>query len=136
MSEENVWYQQGLPFKCTECGQCCTGSPGYVWVNSAEIAQISSYLGISEEEFVRKYTRRVGHYLALLEHPKNYDCVFLQGKHCTIYPVRPKQCKTFPWWPEHLTSPEAWQEAAHRCEGISQQDTEIVPLEEIQKHLS
>ena len=32
------WYAEGLRFKCTECGQCCTGAPGYVWVNEEEVA--------------------------------------------------------------------------------------------------
>ena len=23
------WYQDGLQFRCTRCGNCCTGAPGY-----------------------------------------------------------------------------------------------------------
>ena len=29
---------RGLRFECTQCGDCCTGAPGYVWVNKAEIS--------------------------------------------------------------------------------------------------
>ncbi|MCH7752933.1 MAG: YkgJ family cysteine cluster protein, partial [Planctomycetes bacterium] len=38
------WYQDGLRFKCTGCGNCCTGSPGYVWVNQAEINALAAHL--------------------------------------------------------------------------------------------
>ena len=27
------WYRDGLRFACTRCGACCTGAPGYVWVD-------------------------------------------------------------------------------------------------------
>ena len=37
---------------------------------------------------------------------------------CTIYPVRPRQCRTFPFWPENLESPEAWEEATETCHGV------------------
>jgi Fe-S-cluster containining protein len=44
------------------------------------------------------------------------DCIFWdQG--CTIYPVRPRQCRTFPFWPENLESPQAWEEVRRTCHG-------------------
>ena len=36
--KEQPWYKDGLGFQCTQCGDCCTGAPGYVWINAAEIA--------------------------------------------------------------------------------------------------
>ena len=131
----DLWYKSGLPFKCTQCGECCSGGPGYVWVKEDEIQEMADFLKISPEEFVRKYTRKVGERIALLEHPKNFDCVFLKDKKCQLYDARPKQCRTFPWWKEHLTSRKAWNEAGSQCEGINHPDAEIVPLEEIKKHL-
>lgn len=134
LNDEKPWYAEGLRFKCTECGQCCTGSPGYVWVSEEEAQEISEHLGISLIEFGRRYLRRVDSRLALLEHPKNYDCVFLQDKKCQIYPVRPKQCRTFPWWTQNLRSEEDWEEAAKRCEGINL-NAPVVSLEKIQEQL-
>jgi hypothetical protein len=32
--------------------------------------------------------------------------------------ARPTQCRTFPWWPQHLVSDYDWQLAAADCEGI------------------
>ena len=34
---QQPWYAGGLRFTCTGCGDCCTGAPGYVWVNQQEI---------------------------------------------------------------------------------------------------
>ena len=34
---DKVWFKKGLRFECTGCGDCCTGAPGFVWVNSEEI---------------------------------------------------------------------------------------------------
>ena len=40
---DRVWYDAGLKFQCTRCGACCTGAPGYVWVNGEEIARLAAY---------------------------------------------------------------------------------------------
>ncbi|MBS0603618.1 MAG: YkgJ family cysteine cluster protein [Verrucomicrobia bacterium] len=131
------WYKDGLRFKCTGCGQCCTGSPGYVWVSDEEAVAIAERLKITVEEFIKKYTRRVGNRLSLKERlvNKQYDCVFLDGKRCTIYEQRPKQCRTYPWWKENVGSPESWTEEGVRCEGINHPDAPLISLQEIQKHL-
>lgn len=133
--KEEPWYAQGLRFKCTGCGQCCTGAPGYIWVTEAEIEQIAQHLNLSILEFSQRYLRRVKDRFSLLEYPKNFDCIFLKDKKCQIYSVRPSQCRTFPWWPNNLQSEKDWQEAARHCEGISS-EAPIVPLHEIQEQLA
>ncbi len=130
------WYKEGLRFKCTGCGQCCTGSPGYVWIKEEEAQLMASALQISLEEFVRKYTRRVGNQISLRENPRNFDCVFLEGKQCKVYSARPKQCRTFPWWKENVETQALWKEASDRCEGINHPDAPLISLEEIQKGLT
>ena len=35
------WYADGLRFECSQCGDCCTGEPGYVWVDEAEITAMA-----------------------------------------------------------------------------------------------
>jgi Fe-S-cluster containining protein len=130
------WYKEGLRFQCTGCGGCCTGSPGFVWVGEEEINALSNLLQITPQEFIRTYTKKVGFRLSLLEHPRTFDCVFLKGKQCQVYSARPKQCRTFPWWEDHLHSKEAWKEAIDRCEGIDHADAPLVPFEEIQKELN
>lgn len=129
------WYSEGLEFECTGCGECCTGGPGYCWVTEEECGEIAAYLKISVKELGRKYLRTVHGRLSLTERSKNYDCVFLENKRCTIYPVRPKQCRTYPWWPEVLKDKKSWEEEAIRCEGI-RCGAQKVSFEKIQEQLS
>lgn len=121
MSGKDPWYKEGLRFKCTGCGKCCTGSPGYVWVNEEEIAAMALFLEISPSDFCKKYVRKAHNRLALIELKPNHDCVFLRDKKCLVYGARPTQCKTFPFWPEHLKSKEAWESVKNECEGISEE---------------
>ncbi|MES2345905.1 MAG: YkgJ family cysteine cluster protein [Chlamydiota bacterium] len=129
------WYKDGLRFSCTQCGKCCTGSPGFVWVSEEEMHAMAAFLRITLADFMKHYTRRVGGKYSLLEHSKNYDCVFLKNSRCSVYGARPKQCRTFPWWDDNLKSPESWKETAERCEGVNAPDAPLISLEEIQKAL-
>lgn len=135
LTEQDPWYAQGLRFKCTECGQCCTGAPGYTWVSDAEILAIAEHLGLSPEDFGKKYLRLVNGHFALLERPVTYDCIFLKDKKCEIYQLRPKQCRTFPWWAHNLSSPEEWEGVAKFCEGVSK-EAPLVSFDEIQEQLA
>jgi Fe-S-cluster containining protein len=121
VSTESVWYKEGLRFSCEQCGTCCRGA-GYVWLDLPTIAAIAEYLKLSPEDFTRKYVRRVGTRLSLIEKP-NYDCiVWDEQKGCIIYEVRPLQCRTFPFWHENLESPDAWRGVSRRCRGVGKGD--------------
>lgn len=134
-SADSVWYKNGLRFSCTQCGKCCTGGPGYVWIDDEEMAEIAAFLNISVEDFILKYTRKVHGRIALLEDKTSFDCVFLHGRACKVYGARPRQCRTFPWWPENLKDTESWKETAKRCEGI-QPEAPLVAIEDIQQQLN
>lgn len=117
-AEPKLWYADGLRFACQVCGCCCSGAPGYVWVDGEGIAAIASHLGLPAREFRRKYVRRLWRGLSLKEKP-NYDCVLLDsGGRCVAYDVRPLQCRAWPFWPTNLVSRRVWEEAARRCPGI------------------
>ena len=89
-----------------------------MWVRRVEIAAMARFLGISRREFMRTYVRKVMGDYSLIEHP-NGDCVFWTPEGCRVYPVRPTQCRTFPFWREYTRSPEAWARAAERCPGVN-----------------
>lgn len=116
------WYSAGLCFECTQCGACCSGAPGYVWVTKKEIARIAKLLGRSDEWLDRSHLRRAGMRYSLTEKP-NGDCIFLsrvEGRTvCSIYEVRPLQCCTWPFWNANLKSPDAWNQACETCPGIN-----------------
>ncbi len=132
--DQTPWYVAGLTFACVRCGRCCAGpEEGYVWVTPQEIVTIAEHLGIPLEQMQRDYVRRVGGRFSLRERSGSHDCIFLarQGAHeCAIYPVRPTQCRTWPFWPVNLRSPEAWARAAARCPGIHR--GEHIDFDEIQ----
>lgn len=113
------WYAPGLRFACERCGRCCKGpEPGYVWVSDREIARLAAALGLSVEDFTRRYVRRVFERFSLVERANN-DCVFYEdGKGCTVYDARPDQCRTFPFWPKHFATEQTWRAAAAECPGI------------------
>lgn len=124
MSEpsEAVWYQDGLRFSCTRCGACCTGAPGFVWVSAEEIEALAAELKVAEAEFGRRFLRRVGDRISLVER-SNGDCVFWDaGQGCTVYPSRPVQCRTWPFWSENLADRDAWEQTGSRCPGINRGD--------------
>ena len=119
-ASDEPWYAEGLRFKCTGCGDCCTGGPGYVWVTQEEIDALATRLNLSSAEFERRFVRYVGVRRSLKER-KNYDCVFLDAnRRCTVYEDRPRQCRTWPFWNSNIVSPEAWQRTCEACPGSGQ----------------
>jgi phytoene dehydrogenase-like protein len=53
--KKEVWYSGGLRFECTQCGDCCSGAEGYVWVNQEEINGMAARIGMTPADFERRY---------------------------------------------------------------------------------
>jgi hypothetical protein len=130
----SAWYEDGLSFECQRCGRCCSGAPGDVWVSSQEAAGIAAELGQAPEAFAAECLRTHRGRLSLRERA-DYDCVLLDqtSRTCRVYQARPLQCRTWPWWPENLRTPEAWHEAARECPGIGHGP--VTPAEHIRQAL-
>jgi Fe-S-cluster containining protein len=127
------WYRDGLRFRCTRCGACCTGEPGNVWVTAEEIAAIAEFRAETVEEVQGLYTRKGDRGRSLRE-KDNGDCVFYQrGTGCTIYPARPHQCRTWPFWASNVETPDAWQHTCAFCPGSGQ--GELISAEEITRRI-
>lgn len=127
--EGDTWFGDGLSFACTQCGNCCTGPSGFVWFSEEEGGAIAQYLGMDLHAFHDRYARRaLGRWtLGETRRGRAYDCVFLreddQGKRmCSIYPVRPTQCRTWPFWPSNIKSRSAWESSAKTCPGMRRPD--------------
>ena len=122
-------------FECTGCGECCTG-PGADWmieVDREEQDRIQRYLGVTRAWFRRRYLFRFDSKTESLRmNRKTGACVFLEAGRCRIYAARPRQCRTYPWWPE-LMSRTAWQREARRCEGIGRGP--VIPLATLRRRL-
>ncbi|AWM40937.1 Flagellin N-methylase [Gemmata obscuriglobus] len=132
-AEPGPWYKDGLAFECTQCGDCCTGAPGFVWVTDEELAAIAAKLGEPVDEARDRLTRRARGRRTLRERP-NGDCVLLDAKRgCTVYGVRPAQCRTWPFWESNVETPEDWKRTCDICPGSGR--GEVIPVEEISRRL-
>lgn len=137
-NDQDSWYREGLSFTCTQCGNCCTGGPGYVWISPVEIGRLAEFLHLTADEVVERYCRKIDGRFSLTERRNhgNYDCIFLREepatrtvdgqtirttrRTCSIYPVRPLQCRTWPFWDSTLASSDSWKHGTSRCPGINQ----------------
>jgi len=116
------WYKNGLPFACTKCGNCCTGGD-WLMVTDAELAAIEAFVGRKVETYL------LDGRLSLTVLPDR-SCQFLGAdRRCTIYKVRPTQCRTWPFWEGNVETPEAWQRVCEICPGAG--DGQLIPVEEI-----
>lgn len=120
--------EEGLRFKCTMCGNCCTGPEGYVLVSEAELSALARRFGMTDQEFTDRYTHMTAPGRSLIEQITEYghDCVFLDrtsipGKAvCGVYEDRPAQCRTWPFWKSVLVSRRNWELFKRRCPGMGQ----------------
>lgn len=107
-------------FSCKEsCSACCEINGGLVVVNEQEIKAISSHLKLSEKKFLARYTVQNGKHTCLIDRDER-ACIFLEDNKCQIYPVRPFQCKTFPFWPQNVKSEKRWATIMEECPGIGE----------------
>lgn len=108
------------PGFCEQCGgKCCTGESGLIWINDNEIAALAKYFGISYEDFKQKYLFLYNGKFSIKEKRFNdgYACVFFDenNKNCSIYELRPTQCRSFPFWDYFKTN---LKELKEECIGV------------------
>ena len=47
------------------------------------------------------------------------QCPFLGETGCVVHPVKPVQCRVYPFWPELVEYRDLWEEEARKCPGIN-----------------
>jgi len=107
---------EGIRFECQACGSCCGGGEGYVFITAREGERIAAFLGMEKDDFYRTMTREAPGRTSLVDGRKG-DCCFLEERRCLIYPVRPYQCRSFPFWLNNLRSEKNWKSVGHDCPG-------------------
>ena len=106
-----------LRFECQRgCTACCE-QPGFVYLTEDDLRRAAGFLGMKPSEFERRYVYRTSHRLRLRV-PAAARCPFLETTGCSIHPVKPTQCRIFPFWPELVNSRREWKKAARFCPGI------------------
>ena len=115
-----LYLKEPLRFECTRCGACCTSSGDYyVYLSHSEIEKIGDFLAVSRAWFKRRYLQNLPENGWVLVVNTDKTCVFLdKDKRCRIYPVRPGQCLSYPYWPEVVLRKKDWMSESRRCEGI------------------
>ena len=107
------------PARCSTCqGFCCRGASGRIWVTPAEIEVICRFLNIHVLDAMRTHFYKVQGRCSIKEIAKQDEwwCIFLdESGRCTIYDVRPDQCRRFPFWSDFKAQPE---KAAKECPGV------------------
>lgn len=119
-------YKSGWSFKfdpeiCQKCGgKCCIGESGYIWVKKEEIKKLAKLFGLSFDEFASKFLQKIGTRFTIKEKPfeDGLACVFFDenSRNCSVYELRPLQCRTFPFW-EHFRG--NFDELERECIGVS-----------------
>lgn len=86
-------------FQCRRCGACCRIPDGIVRVSDAEIARIARFLGLTEAAFIDAETELAPDRRSLMLHSRpDGSCAFLAPDNtCSIHPVKPDRCRTFPY---------------------------------------
>jgi Fe-S-cluster containining protein len=117
--EENYPYSFN-PGACTECsGKCCSGGSGNIWLNLHEVRTLADFLGMNQVDFMRHHVRRVGNRLSLVERGvgRQIVCTFfdIYQCRCSVYAVRPAQCKSFPFWDHYRHHVDA---LLRECPGV------------------
>jgi Fe-S-cluster containining protein len=94
---------------------------------------------VTEAEFRARYARMIDGRWSLNETKTKhgYDCVFLDRKTipgkaiCGMYASRPQHCRTWPFWPEILSTKRSWEDYRRQtpCPGMG--SGTLVPIESI-----
>ena len=110
--------EDGLRFECQSgCIKCCA-IPGLIFVKKEEVSGMAEFFKINEEKFMEKYILCYFGGIYRLNCPEKEPCMFLEETGCKIYPVRPAQCRCFPFWPENINNPKNWFGLKKICPGI------------------
>jgi len=131
-----AWFDKGLSFTCQGCSHCCSGEPGFVFLSSEEIDALSEHLEMNREDFLSCYCRKVDRgecYAYTIRERADYSCIFLKDKRCEVYPVRPLQCSTYPFWDYLMKDRALWENEKNECPGIGK--GEHHPASEIREKL-
>lgn len=136
--QNSPWYKDGIQFQCQGSGKCCTshGEHGSVFLSAADLKTFVSYFKTTPKKFKQIYCepqQRDDDVVRLKDAEGTEDCIFLKNKKCSVYEARPTQCRTWPFWPDHM-SPKKWKKTVvDFCPGVNK--GKVFTLPEIQKNL-
>lgn len=140
MKNCKCFYESGLNFKCKEgCVDCCANESGFVFLSSRDIEHIAKATALTIQQAIEVYTRVFvsdsKERFRVLKEYSNNKCIFLTDKGCSIYPDRPIQCSTYPFWPRVLASMATWCAEEVMCPGINDK-SQLISKSDIETQLA
>jgi Fe-S-cluster containining protein len=109
---------EGFRFECQPgCSACCE-MEGEVYLTEEDLVRIASHLSLEPADFEEKYVHRTVRSLRLRK-PSDRQCLFHREGRCSIHPIKPVQCRVFPFWTEIIETHATWDETAQRCPGMN-----------------
>ncbi|MCK4384814.1 MAG: YkgJ family cysteine cluster protein [candidate division Zixibacteria bacterium] len=94
----NLRYPKKVRFECQRCAQCCGDSSHRgrnIMLLESEVRQISNTTGLRPLSFASR-SLSIQPYRYRMK-KRNGKCVFLDGKACRIYNIRPLICRVYPF---------------------------------------
>lgn len=121
--------KEKMKFACqSSCGgRCCSQSwrddSPHVFLTRGDQYRLSSFLDRPLEVFAERAafeTTRFSkeptvQWILKLDQGR---CKFLNEGKCGVYSARPTQCRTYPYWPEHMKGQEFSKEVKESCPGV------------------
>jgi Fe-S-cluster containining protein len=98
------------------CTKCCDVR-GFVYITENDLRRMAEYVGLSAQAFETQYVVRFKQLLRLRK-PRRSQCHFLTEQGCSVHPVKPVQCRLYPFWPELVEERANWEAERKMCPGI------------------
>jgi len=116
-------------FQCQQTGNCCK-KEGVVYATGPELEAMAAYLNMPLADFLQKFVVLDNGWRVLANTKHRPNCFLNDSKGCSIYPVRPKACKTYPDWPEIWGSMESIVYETTVCKGLKKAFDEVAGNED------
>lgn len=112
-----MFYKDGLRFECQGDGKCCLsrGRYAYVYLSFKDRKRLAAHFNITTSEFTTQFAVKEDGLYQLRYEGK--DCPFYRNRHCSVYAARPRQCRTWPFWPENMNQTVWENEVLSWCPG-------------------
>ncbi len=119
----NLCYPKNVRFECQRCAHCCGDSSHRgrnVLLLESDVRQISKATGLRPLSFASRSTSVPPYRYRMKK--RNGKCVFLDGKACRIYKIRPLICRFYPF--SLKTGDNGYRfEVSEECPGIGLGET-------------
>ena len=112
-------------FKCQNSGNCCK-QPGYVYVNSENMQDMSAILNLPLSDFKAEYTQQLNSYDVIASTHFRPNCFLDCDNKCQVYKARPSACKSYPDWPSIWQSEANLEAEASVCPGLRKAIKEVL----------